>query len=98
MAARGRAYKRCGCKDPDTGRQLGERCPDLRKRHHGTWAIEVRLDTSHGRRKLHRSGYAKSDDAGDALDAIRELVRLADDDVTRARIGDLIWQATRRGG
>src|SRR5262249_10382033 len=25
-------------------------------------------------------------------------VRLADDDVTRARIGDLIWSATRRGG
>jgi hypothetical protein len=55
----GRAGPRCGCKDPENGRQLGERCPDLRKRHRGTWAIEVRIDTSKGRRKLHRAGYAK---------------------------------------
>jgi integrase len=98
MAARGRAYKRCGCKDPETGRQLGERCPDLRKRHHGTWAIEVRIGTSTGRRKLHRAGYATREEAEAALDHIRDLVRLADDDVTRAKIGDLIWTATRRGG
>jgi hypothetical protein len=58
-ASDGRAGPRCGCKDPETGRQLGERCPDLRKRHRGTWAIEVRIDTSKGRRELHRAGYAK---------------------------------------
>lgn len=98
MSGRGSTGKRCGCRDPETGRQLGAQCPELRKRHHGEYFIEVRLDTTEGRRKLKRSGYAKADDAEGALDQIRDLVRLADDDATRAKIGDLIWSATRRGG
>ncbi|HTT53851.1 MAG TPA: site-specific integrase [Streptosporangiaceae bacterium] len=99
MTARGRAYKRCGCKDPVTGRQLGERCPDLRKRHHGAWAIEVRIDTTaRPAARLHRSGFTSSTEADKALERIRDLVRLADDDATRAKIGDLIFQSTERGG
>jgi integrase len=99
VTARGRAYKRCGCKDPETGRQLGARCPDLRKRHHGTWAIEVRIDTTARQAaRLHRSGFARSEDAEAALDQIYDLVRLADDDMTRAKIGDLIFASTERGG
>lgn len=99
MTARGRAYKRCGCKDPVTGRQLGNGCPDLRKRHHGSWAIEVRMDTSaKPAARLHRSGFARSEDADAALDRIYDLVRLAEDDLTRAKIGDLIFSSTERGG
>lgn len=98
MTARGRLYKRCGCTD-ETGRQLGSRCPGLRKRHHGTWAIEVRIDTTAKQAaRLHRSGFATSADADAALDRIRDLVRLADDDATRAKIGDLIFSSTERGG
>lgn len=98
MSGRGSTGKRCGCRDPETKKQLGARCPDLRKRHHGEYFIEVRIDTTGGRRKLKRSGYAKAEDAEDALDRIRDLVRLADDDATRAKVGDLIWEASRGGG
>jgi len=98
VSARGSTGKRCGCRDPGTGRQLGRQCPKLRQRHHGEYFIEIRIDTTKGRRKLHRSGFARADDADAALDQIRDLVRLAQDPGDTARIGDLIWSATRRGG
>ncbi|MDA2805735.1 tyrosine-type recombinase/integrase [Nocardiopsis suaedae] len=33
----GQAVKRCACRDPETGKQLGTRCPELSKRGHGKW-------------------------------------------------------------
>ena len=95
---RGSTGKRCGCRDPETGQQLGTHCPDLRKRHHGDYFIEIRIETTAGRRKLKRSGFAKADDAEGALDQIRDLVRLAQDPADVARIGDLIWSARIRDG
>ncbi len=97
MSARAPKGKRCGCRDHD-GKLLGGRCPDLRKRHHGSYEAALRIDTGQGRRKLHRSGFAKAEDRDAFADQVRELVRLADDDVTRARIGDLIFERTRYGG
>jgi integrase len=98
VTSRGRVYKRCGCKDPVTGKQVGKNCPGLRRRHHGEWAIEVRITTSPGVRKLHRSGYATRDAALAALSQIGELLHLAGDPQMAARIGDLIWSASRYGG
>lgn len=98
MSGPGSTGKRCGCRDPETGKQLGAQCPDLRKRHHGDYYFEVRIDTTAGRRKLKRSGFARADDADDALDRIRDLVRLAQDPGDAARIGDLIWSARVRDG
>jgi len=95
---KGSTGKRCGCRDPETGRQLGTRCPDLRKRHHGEHYLEVRIDTSEGRRKLHRSGYGSNTEAEAVLGQISELVRLTADPADARRIGDLIWSATRHGG
>ena len=37
----GSTFKRCGCRDPRTGRQLGRRCPHLRGRGHGSWYLAV---------------------------------------------------------
>lgn len=34
---KGSVYRRCGCRDPETRRPLGQKCPDLRKRGHGGW-------------------------------------------------------------
>ena len=76
---RGSTGKRCGCRDPETKKQLGSSCPKLRQRHHGDYFIEIRIDTTKGRRKLHRSGFARAEDADTALDQIRDLVRLAQD-------------------
>ncbi len=33
----GHTFKRCGCRDPETGKQLGARCPKLSRRSHGRW-------------------------------------------------------------
>ena len=97
MSGRAPKGKRCGCRD-ENGRQLGAACPKLRQRHHGTYEAERRIDTSEGRRKLHRSGFGSAADRDAFLEQVGDLVRLAEDDATRARIGDLIWTSTRRGG
>jgi integrase len=89
--------KTCACRDPETGRQFGAGCPKLRQRHHGWYPAERRILTSKGVQHLkRRAGTAAERDA--FLDQVRDLVRLAGDDATRARIGDLIWTSTRRGG
>lgn len=99
MSSKGWTYKRCGCTDPETGKQLGEQCPELPSRRHGAWSYEIRLDTTTGRRQLKRGGFGREKDAASVLDAIGELVKLArDDDRARKRIGDLIFEKTKRGG
>jgi integrase len=98
MSARAPKGKRCGCRDPETGRKLGSACPKLRQRHHGSYEAELRIDTSDGRKKLHRSGFESATARDEFEGQVRELVRLAGDDATRAKIGDLIWSASHRGG
>jgi integrase len=100
MSGNGHTFKRCGCKDPVTGKQLGAQCPDLSKRHHGAWTYEIRLDISGGqRRKLKRSGFERQTDAGEVLSQIADLVKLAgEDEKTRRKIGDMIVEKTARGG
>lgn len=99
MSANGSTYKRCGCTDQDTGKQLGATCPDLEKRRHGTWCCEIRLDTTAARRKLKRSGFRTEGDAKEMLDKVRDLVKLAgDDERARRKIGDMIFEKSARGG
>ncbi|MBL7516746.1 tyrosine-type recombinase/integrase family protein [Frankia sp. CNm7] len=72
--------KRCGCRDPETGKQLGKRCAKLRGRKpHGKWSwrIEVpeELIPLVGRTQLRGSGFATKDaaeqDAEDQLAKVR---------------------------
>ena len=81
-----------------TGKQLGSACPKLRQRHHGSYEAAPRVETSDGRKKLHRSGFETAGKRDAFEGQVRDLTRLADDKVTRAKIGGLIWQASRRGG
>jgi integrase len=99
MTSRGRTFKRCSCKDPATGKQRGQGCPDLPKRHHGWWEFAIWIDTTGGRRELKRGGFARETDASGALEHVIELVKLAaDDDKARQRLGDYIREQTKRGG
>ena len=99
MNGNGSTFKRCGCTDSVTGKQLGAKCADLDKRHHGTWCYRVRLDTTSGRRQLFRSGFARESDARAVLGQITDLVKLAGDDAKACRkIGDMIADKTTRGG
>lgn len=100
MALTGTTYKRCACKDPETGRALHRSCPDLAKRRHGTWTYDCRIDTTAKRqRRLTRGGFASQREALDALDAVSKLIDLAGGDQRmRERIGDLIVKSTKHGG
>jgi hypothetical protein len=51
----GTTYKRCGCRDPQTRRQLGGACPKLKSRGHGQYGYVVRIATSAGERQLRRA-------------------------------------------
>jgi integrase len=97
---KGTTYKRCGCKSAATGKPLNQDCPDLPKRRHGTWMFDTRIDTTDvpGRR-LKRGGYETDTAASNALDLVRDLVKLAgSDDALRGRVGDMIFDQSRHGG
>ena len=42
------AFKRCGCADMKTGRQLAVRCPHLARPGHGSWYYAVQVTTVGG--------------------------------------------------
>lgn len=75
----GTITKRCGCRDDDDGRQLGARCPRLRRRDggwsatHGTWGYTITVPGPGGkRRRVQRGGYATGAEARTARDAARQ--------------------------
>ena len=55
----GSVYRRCGCRDRATGRQLAGTCPRLADAAHGQWYFAVQMPTTTGRRaRVRRGGYA----------------------------------------
>ena len=102
----GSVYKRCYCKDPDTGRRLGGTCPKLRRAagtwspNHGTWAYQLELPTPAGqrRRQLRAAGFDSRDDAIEERDHARALLDLAgNDEQLRIQIADLMLAERRHG-
>jgi hypothetical protein len=52
-------YRRCGCRDMNTRRLLGARCPGLRSPGHGSWCFSADLPSAAGqRRRVRRGGFA----------------------------------------
>jgi integrase len=49
-------FKRCGCTDADTGRQLAGHCPHLAGPGHGSWYYAVQVTTVGGRKARYRRG------------------------------------------
>jgi integrase len=75
-------YKRCGCTDAITGRQLGGRCVRLAEDGHGSWYFAVQVRGLGGRReRLRRGGLAT---AGRAATAGRKLITADRDAVAGA--------------
>lgn len=77
-ASDGTITKRCGCRDDD-GRQLGTRCPRLRRKDggwsatHGTWGYTLNVPGPGGkRRRVQRAGYDTSAEARTARDTARQ--------------------------
>ena len=56
MSGQGRVYRRCACRD-ETGRQLGQGCPQLATdSRHGRWYFAVDVPSVDGRRRTQRRG------------------------------------------
>jgi hypothetical protein len=70
----GTVYKRCGCRDPKTRRQLGRHCPKVRRRGHGSWYIDLSvaptLDSPVGR--LRHGGYRTRAEAQHTLNRLAD--------------------------
>jgi integrase len=73
MSGQGSVYKRCGCVDPVTRRQLGRRCPRLAGSRHGSWYLDLGLPAGpDGRRcRIRRGGYPSRGAAAAVLARLR---------------------------
>ncbi|MEV0269786.1 site-specific integrase [Hamadaea sp. NPDC050747] len=86
--SQGAIKKRCGCRDQQTGKALGAKCPKLKRRggawstDHGTYHYQLELPPAPGdvRRILRRGGFATATDAGNDLDQAKTLLELAGND------------------
>jgi hypothetical protein len=85
----------CSCR-------LGQKCPDLWRKdgswksRHGSAGWAARIPTTEGTKAVKRYGYESKKNAEQAAQHVGKLLDLAPDEVTRARIGDLIT-GTKRG-
>ncbi|WP_238447190.1 site-specific integrase [Micromonospora sp. 4G55] len=55
----GRVYRRCGCRDEETGKQFGGRCERLADLSHGRWYFSLQVPAvDGGRDRVRRGGFA----------------------------------------
>jgi integrase len=98
MIGQGSVYKRCGCVDPVTRRQLGGRCPRLAGSRHGSWYVELGLPAGpDGRRcRIRRGGYRSRAAAAAVLARLRGP-RHGDQGGRVLTVGDWLahWLASR---
>lgn len=69
----GHVTKRCNCRDPKTGKQLGKKCPLLAKRSHGGWWVRYEAPAAQdGKRRRPWSGpYRTQSEAERALPSLQ---------------------------
>ncbi|NEA73216.1 site-specific integrase [Streptomyces sp. SID13588] len=80
---KGSTYRRCSCRDPKTGKELGTACPKRSSRNHCTYSVRQELPPREdgSRRSFGRGGYSSLKAAQAGLDHVRALLGLvaADD-------------------
>ncbi|MEU6760809.1 site-specific integrase [Streptomyces sp. NPDC046685] len=91
---KGSTYRRCHCRDTETGKPLGSKCPKLKQRRHGSYSVRQELPPYEDgrRRSFSRGGYETKVAAQADLDRIRALLALpdADDEEGRRHIAELL--------
>lgn len=92
----GTVKRRCHCKHPETGKELGSGCPSLKASKHGEWEYRDRLTTSTGRRSYRRGGFPRKNDAEDHGRQVHNLIDLAHDEPHDVRrVGDYLFGLKR---
>lgn len=95
---KGSIRRRCYCKGSD-GKELGARCPRLPETKHGEYEYRDRIPSAAGVRPLRRAGFTTRKAAAEFRDRVYALLALAKDDANSlARLGDLVFDKSRRGG
>ncbi|GHC37860.1 site-specific integrase [Streptomyces cinnamoneus] len=91
---KGSTYRRCHCRDPETGKSLGASCPKLKQKRHGTYSLRQELPARPDgkRRSFARGGYGTKTEAQADLDKVRALLALPDTDDAEGqhRIAELL--------
>ncbi|TXS30772.1 site-specific integrase [Streptomyces sp. ms191] len=79
---KGSTYRRCSCRDPKTGKELGTSCPKRNSRNHCTYSIRQELPPREdgSRRSFARGGYGSLKAAQADLDHVRALLGLTESD------------------
>ncbi len=99
MGGDGCVYRRCGCADPVTGRQLGGQCPRLAAGgRHGSWYVRLELPAGlDGRRRRIRRGGFPSRRAAVAVLARLQAPRPGDAGGRVLTVGDWLahWLISR---
>lgn len=91
---RGRVFKRCGCRDPETGKKFNSDCPKLPRSDHGSWWFVHDVPPGpDGRRRRTTGGpfsteTAADDALTDSLSETRDGRRPEDAELTVARYLD----------
>lgn len=94
----GSVYRRCECRGPD-GRLLGNKCPQLKKKSHGSVGLRQELppDAEGGRRTFRRTGYKTVTEAQGDLSRLQAILELPGDEPSeRVRVGDLLADISSR--
>src|SRR2546429_210904 len=69
MSDIGAVFKRCGCRNPETGKRLDRSCPRLGEQDHGTWYFACSAPNVFGRaERVRRGGYPSRSAAVQAQD------------------------------
>jgi site-specific recombinase XerD len=77
MSAKGFVSKRCGCTDKATGKQYGQKCPELKRSNgsynprHGSWYFSVGITIKGRRKQVLRAGFESKEEAQKALDKLK---------------------------
>jgi len=91
----GSVFRRCGCRDQETGGLLGTRCRKLRSARHGSWYFSADLPSAAGkRRRVRRGGYTSKAAAVAALEALASPAGAPAAGLTAGEWLDR-WQASR---
>jgi integrase len=97
-----KASKRCGCRDEETGKQLGKNCPKLHGKNHGAWSYRIRIpaELRHligGREFATGGGYPTAKKAQEAGEKVVARLR-SEHEVTDVTVGEYLtkWLADKR--
>jgi hypothetical protein len=70
----GSTYRRCCCRDQESGELLGARCPGLSSPEHGSWYFTADLPSVSGeRRRVRRGGLPGQEEAICALGKLSSI-------------------------